>query len=210
MKLTVFGATGGIGKSVVDQAIVAGHDVTVLVRTPEKLGETGRLVRVVRGDVKDPDAVRAAITPNTDAVLFALGARPGEGNDIVAPGTRNIIAAMNAAGVRRLVGISASAIYIDRYDLPLLWFAKRIVQRILRKSYDDLRAMEREVRRSNLDWSIVVPPRLTDKPLTARYRSAMGHNVPSGFTVARADVAHCMLRILGDPPTFRELVFVAT
>ena len=208
MRVVVFGATGGIGTATVDQALSAGHELTVLARSPQKLGETGRLVTTVQGDVKDPDAVRAAISPNTDAVVSALGARPGEGSAIAA-GTANIISAMRAACVRRMIGVSASAIYIDRYDGPFLRLAKPIVQRVLREHYDDLRAMESELRRSRLEWSLVVPPRLVDKPLTGRYRSAIGHNVPNAFMIRRADVAHCILHILEDSLTFESLVFVA-
>jgi putative NADH-flavin reductase len=208
MQIVIFGATGGIGRTLVEQALNAGHKVTALVRTPQKLQLNGSSIDIVQGDVKDVDAVKAAIGKNSDAVLSALGVRPGEGS-VVAPGTANIIAAMREAGVRRFIGVSASAIYVDRYDTPLLRIAKPILQRVLRASYDDIRAAEIELRNSSLDWSLIVPPRLVDKPLTKRYRSAVGHNVPNGFSIRRADVAYSMLQILNNRSTFESLVFVA-
>ena len=52
------------------------------------------------------------------------------------------------------------------------------------------------VRDSGLDWTIIRPPRLTDQPLTGAYRTAYGQNVRRGYSVARADVAQRMLRVL--------------
>src|SRR5579863_4121048 len=115
MKLSIFGSTGGIGSALLDQALKAGNDVTVLVRDPQKLLYADPHLHVVEGDAKDPSSVQEAIPPGTNAVFNALGVRPGEG-DVIAQATTHMIEAMRSAGVRRYIGVSASAIYIDRYD----------------------------------------------------------------------------------------------
>ncbi len=79
----------------------------------------------------------------------------------------------------------------------------------LRKPYADLALMEDVVRDSGLEWTVVRPPRLTDKPLTGTYRTAYGQNVRRGLLVSRADVAHLMLRVLGQPETIKQAVAVA-
>jgi uncharacterized protein YbjT (DUF2867 family) len=69
--------------------------------------------------------------------------------------------------------------------------------------------MEDVVRKSGLDWTIVRPPRLTDKPLTGTYRTAYGQNIRRGIFVSRADVAHLMLRVLEEPETIYQTIRIA-
>jgi uncharacterized protein YbjT (DUF2867 family) len=79
----------------------------------------------------------------------------------------------------------------------------------LRTVYADLALMEDVLRDSDLDWTVVRPPRLTDRPLTGTYRTAYGQNVRRGFLVSRADVAHLMLRVLDQPETIRQAIGIA-
>ena len=87
--------------------------------------------------------------------------------------------------------------------------AAPVVKAILRGNYADLARMEDVLRASDLDWTIVRPPRLTSKPVTGRYRTAFGQNLRRGLFVSRADVAHYMLSILDQPGTFRETIGIA-
>jgi uncharacterized protein YbjT (DUF2867 family) len=72
--------------------------------------------------------------------------------------------------------------------------------------YADLAQMEDVLRESGLDWTVVRPVRLTGKPVTGRYRTAFGQNVRRGLFISRADVANYMLRVIGEPGTFRQTV----
>src|SRR6266550_3396651 len=106
MKLTVFAATGGIGRQVLEQAIAAGHEVTAVVRNPEKLS---REVRVVAADLAAPDpAALESAVEGADAVLSGLGPRSRSEAGIASRGTRAIVDAMQAAHARRLVVVSAA------------------------------------------------------------------------------------------------------
>jgi uncharacterized protein YbjT (DUF2867 family) len=69
--------------------------------------------------------------------------------------------------------------------------------------------MEDVLRDSGLDWTIVRPPRLTDRPLTGTYRVAYGQNLRGGFFISRADVAHHMLRVLEQPETIGQVIGIA-
>jgi uncharacterized protein YbjT (DUF2867 family) len=75
--------------------------------------------------------------------------------------------------------------------------------------YADLVRMEDVLRESGLDWTVVRPVRLTGKPVTGRYRTAFGQNVRRGLFISRADVANYMLRVIGEPETFRQTVGIA-
>jgi uncharacterized protein YbjT (DUF2867 family) len=69
--------------------------------------------------------------------------------------------------------------------------------------------MEDVLRDSGLDWTVIRPPRLTDKPLTGTYRTAYGQNLRRGLLVSRADVAHLMLRALEQPETIKQVIGIA-
>src|SRR5690348_9293296 len=109
MKLTVFGATGGIGKEIVRQALGSGHEVTAVVRDPARLTVTGEGLEVFRADLTDPEAVRSAVA-GRDAVLSGLGARSTKDAGIATRLTRTVLAAMEAEGVRRLLVVSAAPV----------------------------------------------------------------------------------------------------
>ena len=109
MKLTILGATGSVGRELVDQALSAGHTVTVLVRNPEKLETSVSRVTVVQGDVTNADAVQRAIV-GADAVLSALGHSKSSPDDVLATASANAIAAMRPAGIKRLVVLANTAL----------------------------------------------------------------------------------------------------
>ena len=220
MKLTIFAATGGIGRQALEQAVAAGHDVTAVVRNPKKLS---RQVRTVTADLVTPDpAALESAVDGADAVLSGLGPRSNSEAGIVSLGTRAIVQAMQATDVRRIVVVSAAPISTvpspgrpnpPKHDPGDGFFMRNLfgplVKAVLRKHYADLALMEDVLRDSGLDWTIVRPPRLTDKPLTGTYRTAYGHNLRGGFLISRADVAHYMLRALEEPETTKETIGIA-
>ncbi|SCG49069.1 NAD(P)-dependent oxidoreductase [Micromonospora inositola] len=221
MKLTIVGATGGVGRHLVDQAVAAGDDATAMVRDPGKLA--GAPVRVVAADLAtaDPTTLRAAVE-GADAVLSGLGPRSAADAGIATRGTRAVIEAMTTGGVRRIVVVSAAPVGTvpspgrphpprrDPGDGPLMrYLLGPAIRRVLRRHYADLALMEEVLRDSGLDWTVVRPPRLTDRPLTGTYRTAYGCNVRGGLTVSRADVAHAMRHLLDRPESVGQTVGIA-
>jgi putative NADH-flavin reductase len=220
MKLTIFAATGGIGRQVLEQAVAAGHGVTAVVRNPKKLSSE---VRVVRADLSSPDrAVLESAIKSAGAVISALGAVSASDAGVAWRGTLAIVQAMRASGVRRIIVVSAAPISTvpsparpnpPRYDPGDGFFMRHLfsplIKAALRRHYADLARMEDVLRDSGLDWTVVRPPRLTDKALTGTYRTAHGQNLRGGFLISRADVAHLMLRVLEQPQTIRQAIGVA-
>ncbi|MER5713416.1 NAD(P)H-binding protein [Streptomyces sp. NPDC042898] len=211
MKLTVFGATGGIGLELVRQALASGHEVTAVVRDPARLTVTGERLVVHRADLTDPETLRAAVT-GRDAVLSGLGAR-GRADAATGVATRltgSVLAAMEAERVRRLLVVSAAPVGpAAEGDGVLDKAVLAVISSVLKDVYTDLRAMESALAASATDWTAVRPPKLTDKPLTGRYRTVVGGNPPRGRTLARADVAHAMLAMIDAPGTVKQGVGVA-
>ncbi|MFJ5515565.1 NAD(P)-dependent oxidoreductase [Streptomyces griseoluteus] len=209
MRLTVFGATGGVGGEIVRQALEAGHEVTAVVRDPARLTAAGERLHVVRADLSDPEALRGAVA-GRDAVLSGLGARSRRAAGVTARLTGAVLAAMAAEGVRRLVIVSAAPVGpAPEDDGPLDRALRSVVSAVLKDVYADLRETEAALARSTAEWTSVRPPRLLDRPLTGRYRTVVGGFPRGGRTIGRADVAHAMLAALGDPATVRQGVGVA-
>lgn len=220
MKLTIFAATGGIGRQILEQAVAAGHDVTAVVRSPQKLS---RAVRSFTADLAAPDlAVLESAIAGADAVLSGLGARSSAEAGVAWQGTRAIVQAMQTTNVRRIVVVSAAPIgtvpspgrpHPPKYDPGDGFFMRNLlsplIKIVLRKHYADLARMEDILRDSDLDWTIVRPPQLTDKPLTSTYRTAYGQNLRGGLSISRADVAHLMLRVLEQPETIKQVIGIA-
>ncbi|GLY17456.1 hypothetical protein Kisp01_44700 [Kineosporia sp. NBRC 101677] len=209
MKLTVISATGGIGRALVEQAVAAGHDVTAVARNADRIGSEGS-VRAVQADLADPSptasAALSSAVAGSDAVLSGLGPRTRADVGIAEQGTRTLIRAMQAVDARRLVVVSAAPVSTTSAPDPGNGFWARhllypVIGRVLRGNYADLAEMERALAASGLQWTAVRPPRLTDGPLTRRYRSALDQNVRGGLSISRADVAHLMLDVAGRPET---------
>lgn len=211
MKLTVFGATGGIGGHVVSQALEAGHAVTAVVRDPARLRVSHPELEVATVPaLTDPD-VLAGLVQGRDGVISGVGPRGRRDGPVASTTTAAMLRALDAGGVRRFVAVSAvpvgplpkgESLLNRRIVLPLVGV-------LLRDLYLDLAAMEDEIRRSDTAWTVVRPPKLSDKPLTGRYRTVVGGNVPRGYGISRADVAHAMLAVLDDPTTVGQPVGVA-
>lgn len=211
MRISVFGASGGIGTEVVRQSLAAGDEVIAVLRTAASLAvEPSDRLTVMRAQVTDPKAIAPAVEA-TDSVVSALGPRRRDVVRICSQGTASVITAMRSVGVQRLLVVSAGGAFIDEGDdfFSRTIIKPLIVQRLFRDGFVDLRVMEGEVRASGLNWTIVRPPRLLNRPHTGRYRTAVDRNVKGGYQISRADVADAIRRALKDPATIGHTIGVA-
>jgi putative NADH-flavin reductase len=225
VKITIVGATGGVGRHLLEQSVAAGHDVTAVVR---RAGLLSVDVPTVVCDLAHADpAELASAVAGADGVLSALGRRSTADAGIATRGTTAIVEAMHRADTRRLVVISATPVGTvasagrpnpPRRDpgdgLLIGTLLMPLAKAAFGANYADLAQMEDVVRDSGLDWTIVRPPRLTDSPLTdspltGRYRLAYEQNLRRGLTVSRSDLAHFMLLSLNLPDAVRRTVRIA-
>jgi putative NADH-flavin reductase len=206
MKVAVFGAGGGIGREVVRQALDAGHTVTAVARRPAAITLQHERLCVLPGDVLDAASIAPALKAQ-DAVISTIGIAKDEPTEVYSAGIRHIIAGMKAGGVRRLLCISATGI-----DPGPLWqrvVAKPLLWHFFRYSYTDTVRMEAVVRESGLDWTIVRPPRLSNKPHTGHYQIAINHHLRRCNSISRADVADYLVNHLDDVEASCGVVEVA-
>ncbi|MFC3449547.1 NAD(P)-dependent oxidoreductase [Amycolatopsis speibonae] len=208
MKLTVFGATGGVGSEVVKQALAAGHHVTAVVRDPSRLAVEGELLEVVVAKLSEHGALTEAVS-GRDVVISALGARDRNPTTVVTDGANAAIAAMRSAGNRRLLLVSASGAFVDGDAFFTRNFVKPLLGRLLKHAFTDMIAAEEVTRASDLDWTIVRPPRLLNGPHTGAIAARTDGNVRGSYSINRADVADYLLRAASDDSLVRQTVSIA-
>lgn len=190
MKLLVLGSTGPTGRHFVERALAHGDSVTVLVRNPARLGELSERVTVVTGDATSPDDLAAAVAGH-DAIVSALGRGTSIRPDgLFTQSASAVLSAARSAGCARLVWLSSFGV-----GETLEWSStsqKLMYRSFLRAIYADKRVAEEAIRTSPLDWTVVYPTRLTNRP--ARGTFGAGDRLPmkGNPTISRADVAAFM------------------
>jgi putative NADH-flavin reductase len=210
MKVIVFGATGGIGRLLVTGALELGHAVTAFVRNGQSLEPRDGL-RIVQGDIFDPQSVADAIDGHR-AVFSALGARTLKAEPVLSRAIPLIINGMHFHMVDRIISVGAAgALYpAGKYQPPIATVLFAIIRAtVLRHPMADQRAQERLLAATDLDYTIVRPPRLTDDPATGTYRVLPDAVPSSSRRISRADVADFMLQQLVDPRFHRRGVYLA-
>lgn len=202
-KILVLGATGATGRLIVRQAVARGHEVAVLVRSPEKASDlTG--AKLIIGDARDESALRHALK-GRDAVVSALGtpASPFREVTLLSTATRGLVNAMQAEQVSRLVCITGLGAG-DSAGHGGFAFDNLIFPLLLRKVYADKNRQEAIVRDSGLDWILVRPSILNDKPGRGAARALTDLSGFHGGTIAREDVASFVLDQVGSDAWLRR------
>jgi len=197
MKLTLFGAAGRTGRHLLEQALGAGHQVTVLVRSPEKITTESPKLKIIQGDARDPEKVSQAIE-GADAVLATLGPVRGGPMDVMTTSTENIVSAMKAHNVKRIVFTTGAGVPAPE-DRPnfmskLMGFLVRTLSRAV---YEDSLQGARKIMESGLDWTIARAPMLKDGPYNGSYQ--VGYvGVNMNRNLARGNFAHFVLNQVND------------
>ncbi len=204
MRILVIGATGPTGRELVSQALVLGHQVTAAVRRPPEAGLPPGAV-VVRGDVMDAPSLVEAVRGH-DVVLSSLGSKIDRKPTVLfSQGTRNLLAAMQLNGVRRLICITGVGAGDSRGHGGFLY--DRIIQPLLLKEiYLDKDRQEAVIQQSATDWTIVRPGALTNGPKTGKYRVLEDLTGITVGKISRADVAAYILDHLQDAATLGKTV----
>ncbi|HEY4357776.1 MAG TPA: SDR family oxidoreductase [Acidobacteriaceae bacterium] len=207
MNIVILGATGGTGIELIKQTIEAGHSVTALVRDPKALKPFAERIQVKTGNLLDQDEL-AAILHGQDAVLSGFGPRvPLVKTDahLLREFATALTAAMQNTGVRRLVTISTAFLFRDSIIPPTYLIGRLFFSSVVTDSAD----LEAIVKRSDLDWTIVRPPQLTDGSITRNYRERIEHLPRFGFKISRADVADYFVKILPSGEVTRKVVGIS-
>ena len=208
MKVIVIGATGNVGRLAVERMLEDGHAVTAFARRPEKLEIAHENLTRRAGDALDAQSVLDAVEGH-DAVVITLGAGMSRKSVIRSQGTMNVIQAMQAHGVRRLVVQSTLGAHESWDNLNFFW--KRIMfGALLRPVFKDHELQEKLVRASGLDWTIVRPSAFADGPASGRFLEDFAPDLRGlKLSIPRADIAAFLTRQLGEATYLRRAVAIS-
>jgi len=194
-RLSIFGATGMSGVCAVEAALKQGLEVVTLQREGSELPEELRArVSTVRGDVRDPAAVRDAVR-GSDGVVVVLGTRNClEPTTVMSDGLRNILAAMTTHGVTR-VSVCLSSF--------MFWELEKVPERFHEVHADHTRMWE-QVQQFGGSWVGVAPPHITQGPWTGNYKTERGAG--PGRVIAKQHLGHFLVTCLDDQDNYGHLV----
>lgn len=207
MKILILGPTGKTGQEIVKQALDRGYAVTALARDPSKLNVQHTLFSALKGDVLDKEILSNAIE-GKDAVISALGVGKSlKSGDLIYNATNLIIPVMKEKKVTRLIFLSAFGVG-DTYQ-QANWLQKLAFSIPLKNMYADKAKGDVLIKNSDLNWTLVYPALLTDKPFTGNYK--VGEiMIMKGFPkVSRADVAHFIIQQIADDMYVRKSPIIA-
>ncbi|MRD73929.1 NAD(P)H-binding protein [Rhodocyclus tenuis] len=218
MKVVVFGANGRTGRAVLLTLLAEGYQVTAFARDPAKLPEwPGHDFAKIRGDALNPtdvapavagqDAVIVCLGDSSNPVLVRLGMKRSTARNICEAGTANIVDAMQDAGVKRLICVTAYGMADTRRKLSPAFRAWHFAMQLDAQLADKER-QERIVRASDLDWTLVRPVGLTDGAFTGRWlASATGERRKR--TISRVDLARFIVDTLTGGGNLHEAIVVS-
>ena len=192
MKIIVFGATGGTGKKLVEQALEQNHQVTAFVRSPEKMDlQNQSNLKIFKGDVLNLNQVVKAVE-NQEVVFCNLGTPASDKSELRTAGTNNIVKAMQANNVKRMICQTSLGFGDSKEVLP--WHMKYlIVPFILKHAFKDHEQQERVIEKSELNWTIVRPGNMTNGKKTGVYKHGFKPTEKIKLKISRNDVSHFML-----------------
>lgn len=199
MRIAVVGATGNTGSHVVSQALERGHEVRALARRPEAITVRDEKLTVVPGNVLEP-ATLEPLVEGVEAVISAVGIGTQRApTRVYSEGTKNLLEAMEQAGIQRIVTISSGTL---AQGTQAFWGQRLVLFPLLHRlygaSYTDMRRMEEILAGSSADWTVIRPPWLVDKPATNTYRyntDGVTHGIKP---LAYSDLAHALLDVVDD------------
>ncbi len=204
MKVIVFGASSGTGKQLITRALQEGHEATAFVRDASKLGPAQAGVKVTIGDALNPSDVENAVKGH-DAVLSTLGPK-GKPAVMAAESTKNIVAAMEKHGVKRLVVVSVAGVAVSQ-DKRGFNLVSALIKLLLKDVFTDRENQLAVLEASNVDWVALRVPRLSDDPPTGSVNTFFGNPSPT-MKISRADLADFMLKQLTENQWLRQAPIV--
>ncbi len=199
MKLTIIGASRGIGRKVVDEALERGHTVRAMSRNMTATGIDADGFTPLDGDATNPDDVANAIK-DTDAVILTLGVprdtRVLKATTLFSDATHVLIAAMDEAGIKRLLTVTGfgAGDSKDKLSTP-----ERLTQKaFLGRAYADKDLQEQLIRDSDLDWTIARPGILSNNRKSNAYKVLVEKETWRNGLINRADVADFLVTAAED------------
>ena len=208
MHIALFGGSGRTGVAFVPKAVAAGHTISLLARSPEKVAYSDAGLKVIEGDVLDQASVRSVVE-GSDAVVSLLGHTKNGSNQVQTVGTRYIVRTMQENGIRRIISMSGGGLPFGKDEPKFVDKAFRGVMGLFFKDVlHDAKGHADVLQRSGLDWTIVRAPRLVNEPDRGAYN--VGYvGTTGGSKISRGDVADFILQVLEQDSYHQDMPFLS-
>jgi len=205
MRIVVFGASGKVGRLLVQEAVKRGHTVTAAVHRPHEY-VTPEGVTVIPTDVYDKKSVQIAVKEQ-EAVLSALGSWGTAKKDILSTGMAVIIPAMKRSGIKRIVTLTGTDAWLPAEQPSLTARGFHMALKVLAKPIlVDSEQHLRLLAESGLEWTSVRSP-IMNKYGTVEY--VLQATKPGLLrTIHRASVAHAMMEIIENDRFIRQAPYI--
>ncbi len=203
MKIAVFGASGKSGIPFVQQALERGHELVASVRTPSKFPIQHPKLTVVQGDVLNPEDVERACQ-GCEAVVSLIGHTSKSPNDLQTKGISNVIQAMQKNNIKRLISLTGAGVKCEKdvQQGAISRFFEFLLKMVAKAVLEDGINHAKLIAASDLDWTIVRGPRLTEGAKVGGYRT--GYYKYKKPMISRADLADFILNELEKNEYIRE------
>jgi uncharacterized protein YbjT (DUF2867 family) len=202
MNVLLLGANGQLGRAIVAKLTGEGHHLKAFMRHP-KVSATHPNVECFQGDATDEMSVVEA-SMGQDVVVNAIGSGTLRRNTIESDTTRVVLRALARTTVRKYLAMSAGMV------APVSFVFDNIVRPLfLGNLFREHRLVEELVRASNLDWTIVRPPRLSNRPARG-YLEATDKRPKGPIILSRADVADFISKVLATDAYRHQAVFLTS
>lgn len=185
MNILLLGMTGRVGSEVAKLALKDKHQVTALVRTPEKITVDDDNLSIVKGDVTVKEDVARAMK-GADAVISALNT---DGGDTLTKSMPLIIDAMNAEDIKRIITIGTAGILQSRVEPDVLRYQSSESKRKLTRAAEEHHKTYLLLEESNLDWTVVCPTYLPDGEAVGKCREERDFLPEDGKKITVGDTA---------------------
>lgn len=207
MNIVIFGATGFSGRAILQKALEANHNVTILVRNRTSIDIQHHNLSIIEGNVLDRSTVHQSLH-NQEVIIQCLGIGgkgDGKANTFVSDATSIILDEMKKCNVKKIIAMSNVGAGDSKSFLP--WFFTKIIlpyfMKWLQVIIDDKNRMEHIIMRSDVDWTIVRCPNIIDAPEKGKYTATLdGKNLRLSITLG--DMASFMIQQITDTTYSRK------
>ncbi len=206
--IALFGGTGQTGKEFLSQALTKDYRIKALVRTPTNVSEDSPNLEIIVGDVLNPEDVQRTVA-GADLVVSLFGHVKGSPEWLQTRGTENILAAMREHQVPRIISLSGGGLPYEKDQPKFPDKAIRFIMKIAApKVLNDAIRHAEVLRNSDVAWTIVRGPRLTNEPKKGDYRIGWV-GVNAGTKIGRVDLANFVLRLVENKEYDGQMPFVS-
>jgi putative NADH-flavin reductase len=193
VKITIIGASGGLGLETVKRGLDRNHSITTLSRSEIKM-EENKLLTMLLGDATNKAALLNSIQ-NAEAIIVTLGTSKNMKSTTLFSDFAKLIVEIQRENKINIPFIFVTGFGAGESKNYVSWLIKLFLKYLLKDVYDDKTKMEEIITHSNLNWTVIRPGRLLDKELTEKYR--VENKLFKGINIGginRADVADFLIK----------------